>query len=226
MEINSICLKEKKKRFEEHLLGLGYSEGTIACYQRTLSRLEEFMSEHGETLYSTGVGIAFMERGRTAGQSNGSLKAKRLVIRRLEDFIKGEYSLTASRDQSVSDCYSKDFNAYIEHLRLEGKRESTVKNMYYHCSLFLEDFHKALIYNLSAIEPQDIYDVFSKSSNKINLCIALRSFLRYLFKSGTLAKDLSVFVPSVGQCYRVPYFDRLNNHLFIQKRRPVNCCQV
>lgn len=65
-------------------------------------------------------------------------------------------------------------------------------------------FYSVQIYDLSRIKPQDIYDVFTGSNDKINISASLRSFLRYLFKSGILACDYSVFVPSVRKCQPVP----------------------
>jgi integrase len=145
-----------------------------------------------------------MDNEMKEGQSISSLKSIRLVIRRLDDFIKGKFSLIASKDYSLPDCFSKDFNAFIEYLRLEGKHESTIKSRYLNCLKFLKDFHTAGINSLSEIIPKDIYHVFSKSSDKVGLSVTLRSFLRYLFKSGTQKNDLSVFVPSVRQRQPIP----------------------
>jgi len=185
-------------------LSIGYSKVTVASYQRTLSLLEEFMSKVGETVYSTGTGVAFIKKAEKSGQSKFAMQAQRLAIRRLDDFVKGKYSLKTSAGHSVPDCFSKDFNAYIAYLRFARKHESTIQKMYYQCFLFLMNLHQAHIDSLSVIKPQDIYGVFSKSSNKIALCVTLRSFLRYLFKSGILENDLSVFVPSVKCRQPVP----------------------
>ena len=205
METDCICFKETKKEFEDYLLALGYTNVTVMYYQRTVSELEAFMSEIGEATYSAETGASFIKKVEKAGQFNcSSLKSKRLVIRRLDDFVKGKYTLKVSKDYSVPDCFSKDFNSYIAYLRSSGKRKSTIKRMCYNCLILLRAFHTARMESLSEIQPQDIYDVFSKSSNKRNLSGVLRSFLRYLFKSGTLKNDLSVFVPAVRRHHPVP----------------------
>lgn len=205
METKSNCFNETKQKFAEYLLSLGYSKTTVESYLRTLSRLEECMSAHGETTYSGGIGAVFIKEECKEGQSDSALKENRRVIRRLDDFVKGGYSLRTSTDYSVPDCFSKDFNGYMEYLRSAGKRESTIKKMHYQCWFFLKDMHGACKNSLSEIEPQDIYRIFSKKvRDKINYCVTIRSFLRYLFKSGILMNDLSVFVPSVRRREPVP----------------------
>jgi integrase len=60
------------------------------------------------------------------------------------------------------------------------------------------------IYDLSKIQPQNIYDIFIKSNDKTNISRTLRSFLRHLFKSGVIAHDFSVFVPAVRKRQPIP----------------------
>jgi len=173
MEINRICFKETKKEFEEYLLALGYSKDTVEWYQKKLLGLEKFLSAQVELAYSAGNGAAFLKEVESE-QSIRSLQSTRLAIRRLDEFMNGEYYFIAPKDNTVPDCFLKDFNAYIEDLRLTGHRESTIRMKSYQCIRLLEDLHKASVYNLSAITPQVIYHVFSKSSNKINLSGTLR----------------------------------------------------
>ncbi|KAA6311903.1 Tyrosine recombinase XerC, partial [termite gut metagenome] len=163
------------------------------------------MSECGETIYSTEIGMAFLEKELDAVHHPVShLRHTRIAIRRLNDFINGEYSLIAPKDNPVPDCYAKYFHSYLENLRLQGLRKSSIKGHYYSCLKILCAFYSVQIYDLSRIKPQDIYDVFTGSNDKINISASLRSFLRYLFKSGILACDYSVFVPSVRKCQPVP----------------------
>ena len=169
-----MCFKETKKKFEEYLLTLGYSKTTVAWYQLMMSRLEKFMSKHGEAAYTAGTGAAYLQKGCEAGQSIHSFNAKRLAIRRLDDFITGKYVFKASKNKSVPDCFSEKFGGYIAYLRLTGLRESTIKMKHYQCVKFLEDFYHTPVYSLSEITPKAIYHVFSKSSSKINLVGTLR----------------------------------------------------
>jgi integrase len=197
METNSISFKETKKAFEEYLLTLGYSKSTAETYRWAFSRLERFMSECGKTIYSPEIGIALLEKETEAEHSARHLNGTQIVIRRLDDFLAGKFTLVLTKNDPVSDCYANYFEDYLEHLRLQGLRESTVKERHYSCSKMLRTFYSLRIYDLSKIQPQDIYDVFAESNDKKNISASLRSFLRYLFKSGILTDDFSVFVPSV-----------------------------
>jgi site-specific recombinase XerD len=198
MITNSVCIRETKKALEEYLLSLGYSSATIDTYQWVLSRLDKFMTERGETNYTTETGKVFLEKELNAEHYPSShLKHTRIAIRRLNDFIAGEFTLVLTKNAPVPDCYTQYFHGYLENLRLQGLRESTVKEHYYSCSKMLRILYSLQIHDLSKIQSQNIYDVFTKSNDKKNISASLRSFLRYLFKSGILAYDFSVFVPSV-----------------------------
>jgi site-specific recombinase XerD len=196
METKSINFKDLKSGMEESLFAMGYSPITVEWYHRTWFRLEKFMLEQGETMYSPETGATFLKKELDAGHYIRSLKATRIALRRLDDFVHGEFYLAAPKVYSVPDCFSVDFNAYMADLRLSGKRESTITHHHYHCMKILQDFHASHIDNLLQIKPQSIYEVFSGSNNKINISSTLRSFLKYLFKSGVHKNDFSVFVPS------------------------------
>jgi integrase len=83
-------------------------------------------------------------------------------------------------------------------------RDSTIKEYHYCCVKIFRVFYLLKVYDLSKIQPQDIYDVFTKSNDKANTSRTLKSFLYFLFKSGILSHDLSVFVPSVRRRKPIP----------------------
>ena len=190
---------------EEYLLALGYNRGTLETYQWVFSRLDKFMTEHGETSYSMKIRKAFLEKELDAKRySRGHLRHIRVAIRRLDEFNHGRFSLIQPQNNPVSDYYAKDFNNYFESLRLQGLRESTVKGYYYSGVKMLHAFYMHQVYELSKIQPQDIYNVFTESNDKSNVGRTLKSFLRYLFKSSILTHDFSVFVPSVRKRQPIP----------------------
>jgi integrase len=204
MEMNSICFKETKKKFEEFLFALGHSKGTVETYQWMLSRLERFMIERGIPCYSFEVGIAFREKESEFGHSVRHVNVAKLVIRRLDDFLRGEFHLLLTMKESVPDCHDKYFQGFLENLRLKGLRKSSIQGHYYSGVKMLRAFYLHEIYDLSKIRPQEIYDVFTESNDKRNVGSTLRSFLRYLFKSGVLTHDFSGFVPAVRSNKPVP----------------------
>ncbi|MDR1369625.1 MAG: tyrosine-type recombinase/integrase [Dysgonamonadaceae bacterium] len=205
MEMNSICFKETRKKFEEFLFALGHSKGTMETYQWMLSRLERFMVEKGFLLYSPEVGMAFCEKESSfTTTSIRHLNRAKLTTRRLNDFLNGKFNLLSTKKNPVPDCHIEHFQNFLENLRLKGLRGSSIQGHYYSGVKMLRAFYLHKVYDLSKIQPQEIYDVFTESNDKRNIGSTLRSFLRYLFKSGVLTHDFSGFVPAVRGNKPVP----------------------
>lgn len=189
--------KETRRRFEEFMLSQGHSKYTLEHYQWILSSLERFMQDNKIPFYSVEAGIFFEEEGLKSNLSTRHLEVLKLVIRRLNDFLKGEFNILPPAKVSPPHCYAKCFQAFLENLRLKGLRSSTIQSHYYSGTKVLHSFYYHKILDLSEITPQHIYAVFSDSNDKGNVCSFLRSFLRYLFKIGILIHDYSIIVPSV-----------------------------
>jgi integrase len=205
METDRLSFNETKKAFEDYLHTLGYSSETLDTYRWVLSRLSKFMTGCGKTVYSVKIGKAFLEKEMDAERySLSHLRHTRIAIRRLDDFLNGKFNLLSTKKNPVSDCHIGYFQNFLENLRLQGLRDSTVKGCYYSGIKILCAFYLHEVYDLSKIQPQDIYDVFTESNDKANISRTLKSFLRYLFKSGVLIHDFSVFVPSVRKRKPVP----------------------
>ena len=204
MEINSNYLQKTKKEFEEYLFTLSYSKSRVEAYLYLFPHLETIMTKRGEIIYSKETGVALIQKEQDAGYSAFRMHETRLKIRRLDDFLNGEYNYKALKDNTVANCHTNCFNNYIGYLRLQGLRESTIKHHNDNCIKIFHELYLLQIYDISEIKPQDIYDVFSKVSDKANTGKSLRCLLRYLFKSGVLADDLSVIVPSVRARSPIP----------------------
>lgn len=205
MEPKDFNFTEIKKAFEEYLLSLKYSPSTAETYRWSLSRLERFMADTGETEYSPEIGIALLKKESEDGSHPAHhLNLTKLIIRRLDDFLNGKFNLLPTKENPVSDCHIEYLQNFLESFRLQGLRDSTLKEYYYSGVKILRAFYLHEVYDLSKIQPQDIYDVFAKSNDKANTSWTLKSFLRYLFKSGVLAHDFSIFVPSVRKRKPVP----------------------
>lgn len=204
METDRICFKETKKEFEMYLLVLGYSQKTVETYRWAFSRLERFMGDMGETMYSPKIGIALLKKESESGCSVRHLNLTKLTIRRLDDFIYGRFSVLIPPDNPVPDSYAKCFQDFIENLRLQGLRESSIKGYRYSGVKILHALYAHGVYDLSNIQPQDIYYVFTKSNDKSNIGRFLKNFLGYLFKSSVLAHDFSGLVPSVRKRKPIP----------------------
>lgn len=205
METKRLSFTEIKKAFEEYLLSLRYSPSTVETYRWSLSRLERFMVETGAEIYSPEIGIALLKKESEDSKHPVShLNLTKLIIRRLDDFLEERFNLLPVKKNLIPYCYMEYIQNFLESLRLQGLRESTVKEHQYSCVKILHAFYLRKIYDLSKIQPQDIYDVFSASNDKANISRTLKRFLRCLYKSKVLAFDFSVFVPSVRKRKPIP----------------------
>jgi hypothetical protein len=194
METKDFNFTEIKKAIEVYLLSSKYSPSTAETYRWSLSRLERFMTDTGETKYSPEIGIALLKKeSEDAGHPVHHLNLTKLIVRRLDDFLSGNFNLLPTRENPASDCHMGYFQNFLESPRLQGLRDSIVKEYYYCGVKILRSFYLHKVYDLSKIQPQDIYNVFTESNDKANVSRILKSFLRYLFKSGVLVHDFSVF---------------------------------
>lgn len=212
--------KETRRRFEEFMLSQGHSKYTLEHYQWILSSLGRFMQDNKIPFYSLETGIFFEEENLKLNLSARHLEIQKLVIRRLNDFLNGEFYILPPAKVSPPDCYAKYFQAFLEDLRLKGLRSSTIQSHYYSGTKVLHSFYQHKILDLSEITPQHIYVVFADSNDKGNVCSFLRSFLRYLFKIGILVHDYSIIVPSVRDRKPTPsvYTKDETNHLLAHVR--------
>ena len=205
METKKLSFTEIKKAFEEYLLSLRYSPSTAETYRWSLSRLERFMVETGAKIYSPEIGIALLKtESEDSKHPVSHLNLTKLIIRRLDDFLEERFNLLPVKKNLIPYCHMGYIQNFLESLQLQGLRGSTVKEYQYSCIKILHSFYLRKIYDLSKIQPQDIYDVFSESNDKANISRTLKCFLRYLYKSNVLAFDFSVFVPSVRRRKPIP----------------------
>lgn len=205
METKNFSFTEIKKVFEEYRLSLKYSPSTTETYRWSLSRLERFMADTGEAEYSPEIGVALIKKESEENRHPvHHLNLTKLIIRRLDDFLNGNYNLLPATENPVSDYYIEYFQDFLGSLQLQGLKDSIVKEYYYCCIKMFRSFYLHEVYDLSKIQSQDIYDVFTESNDKANISRTLKSFLRYLFKSGVLTHDFSVFVPSVRKRKPIP----------------------
>jgi hypothetical protein len=136
----------------------------------------------------------------------------------LDDFFHGKFSVVVPTDNTVSDCYAKYFQGFLESLRLQGLRKSSIKGYHYSGVKILYALYSHEVYDLSNIQPQDIYDVFAKSNDKVNTGRFLRSF--YAIFSNPMSL-LMIFQALSRLCENVNPFP-----LSIQKKKRSSYCQV
>jgi site-specific recombinase XerD len=193
-----------KEKFFERLAALHYSPDSHRHYKRTFEKLENFMSEHGVSDYSNEIGMAFIEDSN--GCDEHAMRLLKAAVRRLTELMESNtFYLRKKRNiYECPDCFQPQFDDYLKHLRLQGKRESTIECYRQILLKTFYEFRTRNINNLSELHPQDIYAAFEKSSDKHNFSTPVRGFLKYLFKKGVHTSDLSLFVISVRRSKPVP----------------------
>lgn len=197
---------ELKASFLNQLSVLHYSASSRRMHGWIFAKLENFMAERGETGYAGDTGKAFIENEyEKRRHSECTMRQIKATVRRLAELAEsGEFSLSKKSVSQCPECFRKQAEDYAEHLKLQGKRASTIAVYRAGVNGMLWDCHARKIRNLSDIRPRDIYGAFERSACKHNFSTSVRSFLKYLFKKGLTASDLSLIVPSVRRAKPVP----------------------
>lgn len=89
-------------------------------------------------------------------------------------------------------------------MRMHGLRESTIMQRFNNLQKAMLKFNDYGAKSCSEIQPKIIYAAFEKTSNKQGFSDAVRGFLYYLFKTGVMEFDYSMFVPSYRKSKPVP----------------------
>jgi len=197
--------QQLKRDFYQCLEGVQLSKRRLSDYNWIFKKLEVFMQGRNETFYCIETGEAFTNEMRnTLGVH--SLNVIVTVIRRLDDFLsEGKYILHATKKKpELSKPFQEHLNGYIEYCILQGLRESTITQNVEYCRKSLIFFWDQYIREMSDITPRDIHNAFMVSKSKSSHQTALRSFFRYLHKSGKLSTDLSLFVISIRKPQVLP----------------------
>ncbi len=205
-EISKECnWKQLKMDFYQYIEGFHLGKRRLSDYTWILKRLENFMQSHNETNYHAGIGEAFTEEMRNTLGSH-SLTIILTIIRRLGDYLtEGKCALHSSKKKpELPRQFQEHLDGYIKFCKLQGLCESTIARNVDYCRKALLYFWDRNICELSGIIPQDVYDAFIAIKSKSNLQVSLRSFFKYLHKSGKHDVDLSLFVPSVRKPQVLP----------------------
>jgi len=200
------CIWQKiREDLFKHLVDMQLSKRRLSDYNWIFNRLGEFMQSRDENSYSARIGKAFTkEMCNTLGSD--SRKVIRTVIRRLDNFLtEGKCALHASGQKpKFPKPFQEHLDGYIEFSKLHGLRESTIARNVDYCKKALLFFWERNIRKLSDITPRDVYNAFIASKDKSNLPTSLRSFFRYLYRTGIHSIDLSLSVPSVRKPQLLP----------------------
>ena len=190
-----LTLRDEMLKYLEHL---NYSKSSLLRYKWLFDKLEEFINERGEVEYSQKIGMVFAEAMQIELEKS-TCKFVKTAIRRLDDFLTGNYNKTHQKHTNLKcpEIFKRQFQNYSEYMRLQGRRETTIKHHLYYCAEALTVFDTFGIKNLSYVKAQDIHAAFALSSSKSNWSGACRNFFKYLYKVDVTKNDMSIYIPSV-----------------------------
>jgi len=197
--------RQLKKDLYKYLEGLQLSKRCLSDYSWIFNRLEKYMESRNETSYCAETGEAFTNEMRnTLGFY--SLRVILTVIRRLDDYLaEGKCTLHSRKKKpELPKHFQEHLDGYIEFCKIQGLRESTITRNADYIRRALLYFRERNICELPRLLPWDVYDAFIAIDSKTNLHVSLRSFFRYLHKTGKHGTDLSLFVPSVRKPQVLP----------------------
>ena len=207
MQNQNITLTELIAQATEHLYTLNYSKGTISHYRYTWNHLKKYATSKGISTYTLEFGMQFL-----SDHYNIDLNAKLSyfhvsLVRRikvLEEFKNtSRFCLCHQKNpKEVPEQFVKIFKSYQN---LQSDLHFTYRTVQYK-SLKVRNF---LIYldskginNLGKLSVIDIYDYCSclrdySSLTKSGILFTLRDFLKFLYREGLIAKEVSDIFPVI-----------------------------
>ena len=192
----------------EEMHGIGYSEYTLRSYERVWEAFIAFANENGIQLYSTEIGLEFLEQ-KYQFVSNYPAKPmteeKARAINRLDEYYK-YHTISAKQPLRRKHTFPQKFHglvlSYIAFKKADGISDKRIKSI----SLYLERFTNYLytsgLRQITELEATYIHN-FIESSIKYSAStvrdtfICLRGFLSFVHEKGYLDKNLSFIIPSI-----------------------------
>jgi len=204
---NKDCAWHKiREDLYQYLVNMQLSTRSLSAYNSIFNKMETFMQSRKENNYSAKIGKAFRkEMSNTLSSHN--LKIAETVIRKLDDFlVEGKCAIRASSPKSkLPESFQEPLNGYIVFSKLNGLRDSSVTRNVFCCKKTLLFFwEKSNIRKISDIAPRDVHNAFMASKDKLHFQTSLKSFFRYLFRTGIHEFDLSLSMPSVRKPKVIP----------------------
>jgi len=206
MQLKQMNLDNLMADTDSYLRKLQYSDQTIAAYHSAWNHLAEFMSETGTALYSphTGEAFAYDMIKNHNGYENLSQYEKYIIqcVNVLTEFLEtGAVKFRRGKIfRSLTGNIGSLMKDYVSYKKDLGVSEETADGYRYHLGTFLLYLNDHGIVTVEGITPSVIIDyadttVFaSQNVQHTNLCIVKR-FLKYLYNTGKLSKEVSHTVP-------------------------------
>lgn len=204
-KINGQAFDSLKNGLLDFLHDKSYGSYTLSNYRQKLNQLAEYMLNSGINSYKPLVGQQFIDdylHTHVLSKSGGQFL--RTVVRRLDDFIAGDYRLQLKAEPTpLSQCHNASLESYIQKCNGDGNRESTIIGK----TAFLREF----LSNLSTLGCLDIKNANAATIGKACLMqrnkdawAVIRQLLRHLKDSKAIDSDFAAIVPHYKKPFRLP----------------------
>jgi integrase/recombinase XerD len=200
------------RQFHTHLEGQGYAPSTLDGYRRCLNTLGALLRQRRIALAElTEVeAVQLLTKPKTTFRQSG-------VVRHFLRFLRDQGArppvvAPTPPTRSAHEALRRDYEAYLRHQR--GATESTIYAYWRLADRFLGFRFGDRMGNLATITQADIVaflqhlHVREQPIRLTGAATELRSFCRYLFRSGQIPTNLALGVPSIARRDRLPVRDR------------------
>ncbi len=193
MTQKTVPFNELTESVLDQLKNKGYMESTLTVYRRTYNRVQAFISQSGEKIYTPDIGRDFLA---SVNVKKSTFVAYACTIRRLNDFInrKPFRSHHGCSHVQVPSEFADVMYKFLQECKDKGNKPTTLKSKEITCGLFLDFIKQAGCTDISRLDTGIVSQSLLTFTNKDRYAV-IRQFLRFLANKGTTEKDLSGIVP-------------------------------
>ncbi len=187
---------------------LEYSERSLQTYEKTWKSFKAYADERGITLYTTEVGLAFLEHKCqfiSKYPVKYTMEEKVRAVNRLDEYYKYQIISTKRplrRKYTFPEEFRELVDSYMACKKAEGISESRIKAIGLYMERFSNHLYNLGLRKITELDASHIHSFVETSSNYTastlrNTFTCLRGFLAFIHKSGHVNKDFTIVVPSI-----------------------------
>lgn len=205
-EHRNVSIETLKAELLQELKEHNYKPSTIQLYSEIINRIQRYMDQNKQTLYSPETGKEFLEND--VGQklyTEHTARFFRTVVRRLDDcyFERGYILSVPRKDLSVSESYQTVLNSYNEHCKSVGNSDTTLKMKQRAYHFFCSNVSTIGCRNFESLDIQTVSRAILMVKNH-EYWPCIKDLLLYLAVSGITTSDFSTIVPRSHRGIKIP----------------------
>lgn len=176
-----------------------YSKSTVRDMEFILSAFADFMAAHSLENYTPEIGDCFVRYCEQDLQVCASRVTRaKVIVRKLNRLYQGLDGRTAlwgerTSPMNIPDGLSDSLNAYIDHCRKNGNKETTIHYRQWICGKFMQNLAELGCTKIEDASGELIQSAFLKLGFS-RYWDRIGPFLRFLFESRFLAQDYSKLI--------------------------------